>query len=467
MKTGSIPSQWIRNEGTRLDAGPFLSGAFRARAILAKLANRSEPLASLTSGVDGGIYNGPQFRRVYVTSTADGVRFLTSSAMLLADLSELPLLSKVDAHSPKLSYLQLIPGSTLISCSGTIGRTAFVRRDMADIWSSQDIIKVVPNPQRIRAGYLNAFLSSDFCQSLLTSRTYGAIIPHLEPEHVADLPVPRLGESVEKRIDDLVSSAATYRANAAELLDRVNQMMPEMLGFEPLVHSDVSAKSVSNVMASDLALRLDAPYHSQAAIEVESQLDRSQHPVEFLSSVVARYFKPPMFKRLWVDGPAYGTQFISGNDAYRSRAEENRYVSRRTPAFDEFILERGWVVFQGAGQIYGLFGKPLFVWGWLEGLFCADDVYRLVPKNENDGAYLFAFLRTAYGQVLLKRQACGNSIPRVWDPHMRRVRLPWPKASLRNKVAEQVIAAHEARRLARNAEDSAIRMVDSALEGHK
>jgi len=103
------------------------------------------------------------------------------------------------------------------------------------------------------------------------------------------------------------------------------------------------------------------------------------------------YFKPPMFKRLWVADSTYGPQFVSGNDAYRFEAEELRYVSVKTPHFDEFILKRGWVVFQAAGQIYGLFGQPLLVVGWLENLFCADDVYRLVPHNELDGAFCSHF----------------------------------------------------------------------------
>ena len=62
---------------------------------------------------------------------------------------------------------------------------------------SEDVLRVVPDPDRILPGYLYAFLSSKFGKSLVVGGTYGAIIPHIEPHHIASLPVPRLGEELE------------------------------------------------------------------------------------------------------------------------------------------------------------------------------------------------------------------------------------------------------------------------------
>src|SRR5262249_45944633 len=144
----------------------------------------------------------------------------------------------------------------------------------------------------------------------------------------------------------------------------------------------------------------------------------------------------------WVDNGDYGRQFVSGTDAYRFQAEHIRYVSSRTPNFDKFILKEGMVIFQAAGQIGGLFGRPLLVAGWLEGLFAADDLYRLVPQTLEDGAYLYGLFRTLNGQVLLKRQACGNSIPRIWDPQIKDVSVPWPDEDVRAELGEEYLLAH-------------------------
>ena len=75
MKLGNLKNQvmasWLREQGFRLDAPPFLSGAIEARKLLEQLPVKKEPLASLTQGYNGGIYNGPMFRRT--TPGSDGL----------------------------------------------------------------------------------------------------------------------------------------------------------------------------------------------------------------------------------------------------------------------------------------------------------------------------------------------------------------------------------------------------------
>ncbi len=166
-----VRSSWLEEGGRRLDCNPYMSGALEARDTLKSLDAPKEPLKSLTAGYAGGIYNGPMFRRNYVESPEYGVPFITSGTMLLADFSNLPLLRKSDAQSPRLSYLELKPGMTLISCSGTIGRMTYARPDMDGMWSSQDVLKVVPDASRIPPGYLYAFLSSKYGVPLVVSGT--------------------------------------------------------------------------------------------------------------------------------------------------------------------------------------------------------------------------------------------------------------------------------------------------------
>src|SRR5439155_941344 len=94
MKTSIIRSSWMEGYGYRLDTKPYVSGALEAKVILEQLPLRKDPLNTLTKGFEGGIYNGPQFVRNYVESPEQGVPFMTGSTMQLADLSNLPLLSK-------------------------------------------------------------------------------------------------------------------------------------------------------------------------------------------------------------------------------------------------------------------------------------------------------------------------------------------------------------------------------------
>lgn len=455
----TVPSGWLQHNGRRLDCGPYLSGAIEAKELLKKFY--TEQLNCLTAGFGDGIFNGPRFPRTYVEGRKHGVPFLGSTDILSADLSTLELLSNKQVSTNPA--LLIDEGWTLITCSGTIGRMAYARKDMKGMAGSQHFMRVVPNAEKIRPGYLYAYLSSRFGVPLIVSGTYGAIIQHIEPHHISDLPVPRLGR-VEDEAHELIQRAADLRAQASDQIELATKDVINELGLTKLDSKGVTEFGCSIISSSNLRSRLDAPFHSPAALQAEAGVRGGRHRAEKLKDVVARLFKPPIFKRIWVEGPKYGPQFISGNDAYLYQANEPRYVSTKTPNFDEFIVKKGWVIFQAAGQVYGLFGRPLFVYGWLEDVFCADDLYRIVPKSLEDGAYIYLFFRTPHGQALVKRQAAGNSIPRVWDPHMEGFELPWPDEPTRKKLALPVIEAHKKIAEALAQELQAIALVERTIE---
>ena len=70
-----------------------------------------------------------------------GVPFLSSSTMLNADFTHADLLKKSDATSPRLAHLRIEEGTTLVSRSGTTGRTVYVRPEMSGMRASEDIYR--------------------------------------------------------------------------------------------------------------------------------------------------------------------------------------------------------------------------------------------------------------------------------------------------------------------------------------
>lgn len=102
----------------------------------------------------------------------------SSHNILQADLSNISLISKKAVQkNPKLIIEE---GWTLITRSGTIGRMAYCRSDMAGMACNKDVLRVVADPDKILSGYLYAYLSSKFGVPLVISGTYGAIIQHIE-----------------------------------------------------------------------------------------------------------------------------------------------------------------------------------------------------------------------------------------------------------------------------------------------
>jgi len=341
MKVKAVPSRWIRGERRRLDVGPYLYGAVEARERIRRLDAPKEPLKSLTAGPGGGIFKGPMLSRRWVTDPAHGVPFVGSSSMLLADLSHLPLLSGKYARSPRIRHMEIVPGTTLISRSGTIGRMVYARPDMTGMWSSQHIMKVCPDPARIPPGYLYAFLSSRFGVPLVTAGTYGAIIQHIEPEHIADVPVPRKGSDLERHVHRAMNVAARLRFVAMRLATAAESELLEALGLAPLARpTGPTPFSISQASAASLIARLDAFFHGRFHAEAVQGLRASGERIAPLGEIVEAVIEPGRFKRTTISDPENGVAFFGTKSIHWSNPvsgflrdpKANRLVSVETAA---------------------------------------------------------------------------------------------------------------------------------------
>ena len=463
-KWKAVRAAWLQEGGRRLDCNPYMSGALEARDVLRQLKVRKDALRTLTAGHAGGIYNGPVFARVWVDDPRYGVPFLGSSDMLNADLSTLPLLQRKYAQSKKLAHLELSPGTTLITCSGTIGRMAYVRPDMAGMWSSQHIMKVVPNPERIPPGYLYAFLSSRYGVPLVVSGTYGAIIQHIEPEHIADLPVPRFDSSFEGRVAGKVDAASHARARAVELLRESAQRLRSALGL-PLSTpvSLLPRPDVTSVSSDAFRDRGDAYYYSERNAESRAAFDgaAANRPLGEVTEV----FIPGIFKRLYASDPQYGSPYITGGDVFELAPSSERYLVKKVAAEYRLLLKQGMIVVQEAGQLGGLIGRSVMVGHHLDGFSCSNNMIRIVPEDDIDGGYLFALMSSEHGVRLLSREAAGSSIPHTDESRVKSITIPWPSRAEREHIGAPAIQARELRDQACIWEKEAKNMLEAKVAG--
>ncbi len=196
---------WLTDQGLRLDPRPYVSQAYAARAFFSRLP-RIDPLEQITAR----IFHPGRVKRQWTTAMEHGVPFLGSADIFEADLSRLPLMA-TSAFGLN-GDLPLKHGWTLITRSGmTAGRVTRSRPSMEGYACSEDVLRVVPKQAEIPSGYLYAFLASPFGIPVIKGGIYGTSVRHIEPHHIADLPVPRLGDEVESRIHDLMEQAAELR----------------------------------------------------------------------------------------------------------------------------------------------------------------------------------------------------------------------------------------------------------------
>lgn len=471
MKTKVVPAAWIRKSSTRLSASGYVGGAFELIERLETLGDRCQALEGLTTGYQGGVFRPPifgmQFARNLVSSPEFGVRFLTGSTMLRVDLSQLPLVRRDLAETPKFQMLRLKRGMTLISCSGTVGRVAYTRPSMADVWSSQDIMKVQPDPDKVPPGYLYAFLSSKFGVPLLTAGTYGGVIQHIEREHLVDVPVPRFDAQTEGEAHRLVEAAAVSLDRHLDLMEAATKRVFHELGMHDLRddewHSGLPERSWRESALSSESFRAwnYDPRARSAWTAIESQ---SFDPLGSLCDP-ARFKGKNVFKRIDAD-PSHGVMLVGQRAAFQMQPE-GRWIVKATLEKHGLYVPPGTTMIPSHGTLgeFELYCRALIVTRRTSNLAFSGDFFRCVPlKDKVRPGYLHAFLRSRTAFRLLRSISSGGKQQEQHPEMMWRFPIPRLRPSIEGEIADLVDEACALYDAALEAEDEARALVERAIE---
>lgn len=457
----AVPSSWLENNGRRLDCGPYMSGAVEARELLKR--HKTEPLKTLTVERNGGIFNGPRFPRVYVDDPVHGVPFLGSTDILDADLSDVSFLSKkqVDGNPA----LVIDEGWTLITCSGTIGRMAYARSDMKGMAGSQHFMRVAPDESKIASGYLYAYLSSRFGVPIIVSGTYGAIIQHIEPQHIADLPVPRLG-AVEDQAHELIQQAADKRVQASRIVSEAIGLLGAEAGLQKIKSNKVDGIpfSAGAISSSSIIKRMDGAFHSLFHREALDTLGGASVPMTTVSKMSVSIVEPKRFKRIQINDPEFGVPMFGTSALMCADPQPSYLIPKSMSGVDELLIDQKAVLIPRSGQVSGIIGTAVLPYGALIGGAVSEDAIRIHCATDVIAGFLFIVLRSEYGRRQLKARAYGSSIPHLDVSQIGQILVP----DLQDGVVEEIgtlgLQSARLRHEAINHENEARTLVERAIE---
>jgi type I restriction enzyme S subunit len=154
-----------------------------------------------------------RFKRVYVDAQ-QGVPFIGGKEILELDPRGEKYLS-LKHHGDRINeQLTLHENIILITCSGTIGKVNIVPKHWEGWAGSQHILRAVPASSDW-AGYLYAWLSSEWALPLIRRHTYGAVVFEIDQHQLADVQIPLLADtSLMHKINSLVLDANDMRYQA-------------------------------------------------------------------------------------------------------------------------------------------------------------------------------------------------------------------------------------------------------------
>ncbi|GGO77635.1 type I restriction-modification system methyltransferase subunit [Marinobacterium nitratireducens] len=113
----------------------------------------------------------------------------------------------------------LLSGDVLVSKSGTIGKAAMVRDSAVGSVAAGGLYVLRAHPERLDAGFLQAYLASPACQNWLAAQSRGAVIQHLNRVVLDQLPLPLPPLHLQAQ------AAAQYREFGTDALAFLSQIM--------------------------------------------------------------------------------------------------------------------------------------------------------------------------------------------------------------------------------------------------
>lgn len=439
----------VRAHDLRLEASVFDLDALNARQAVIK---NSMPFKELASAYVCG-----RFKRVWVKK---------SDLPIYQPSAVTELRPKPDGYISKqtatnIDALRVHAGQILLTCSGTIGKVSFVSKTLDGKIFSHDLLRIDPK-NNFDAGYIYAWLKSSVGQKILLTNSYGAVIEHIEPEHLEKIPVPAAPEEFKRGIHDLIVKSYELRDESNALIDEAEQILIDELNLPPL--EDFQNQKIFSVKLSDLRGRLDASFHAPIVGRIVEHL--KAHAAEVTTVADNRISRavilPGRFKRVYVD-EGHGRIFIGGKQIGELDPSNKKYLSNIHHAdriSNELELRENMTLITRSGTI----GKIALVPKHWENWTASQHVIRIIPASIDIAGYLNIFLASDFGQELIKRNTYGAVVDEIDDKQISAVPVPLLKNnSAQMKINALALAANEKRYEAYNLEQAALKLLDAEI----
>lgn len=451
----------------RLDAGYFVGMDPSVRALHVRLNESDTRLSDLADVV---MLSGFSIAWLPARSAFFGKPMYAASA--ITEYFPTPSLYISQEADPNVTRFEVKRGCLAVTRSGTVGNVGLIYRNLDGSYLSNDAIRIVPKSS-LEHGYLYTFLRSGYGKAVLQNLTYGSVVGHIKTFQVEAVPLPRVDNALQERLADLVDTTIEAREEAFDLLDKVDRLLCEISGLPPLPIMQrnptdaqgtaeiypVSTTHVFRANGEGSEYRLDAHYYNPTAELAVATLKKGRSPVKLLRDVAERVFMVPRFKRNYVESD-HGVPFLSGKNIIQVRPTDLKYLSNlQVEEMQELKLERGWTLITCSGTI----GRTSFVWKNYENHAASQHILRVIPDEEIDPGYLYAFLSSSYGYEQILRYRHGSVIDEVTDKQVEHVLVPYPSQKDQEAVGDMVRGAYEKRAEAIRLEDEAQAILMNAL----
>ena len=464
LKWTSVNVQEVIDSDYRLGASMYSNDGRRARKDLIEKCKWDTVYLCGENGLATAYY-GTRFRRIYVDKQAFPI-------YQPAQINELyPKPSAYISHSTQtdIDALRVKKGQILLTCSGTIGNCTYVRNTLDNLIFSHDVIRIEPKEYN---GFIYAFLKSKTGFSIVNTNNYGAVIEHIEPEHLNHIPIPNPPPILKQEIHDLIEESFKLRDASNALMDAAQDLiktalqLPSIGAFHERAEQFDKMASVLNysVPSSEVIDRLDGSYYVPVVKAIEQHIAKTAKEIAKVGDgrICQSVTLPGRFKRIYVEEES-GVVFLGGKQIHELDPSNKKHISisKHTERIkNELTIKEGMILITRAGTP----GKTVFVPRHWDGWAITDNIISLVLVSNSIAGYLYAWLSSDYGQELLHRFVCGSVVSYLEKEHILQVSVPLLRdENTQREINDTVLEANRKRTEAYNLEQEALRVLDEKV----
>lgn len=433
---GSVNIAQIIGNNHRFDASAYNIEAMNALHKVYKSKFGWNYLLGQNGLIDNA-YVGARFKRIYTNNIFDIPFFLPSDIESIYPKPSKYISTKTDTD---IDYLRVRENMLLVSVSGTIGKTTIVRKRLAGSVFSHDLLRILFKNE-YDLGFVYAFLNTKIGHTILQSNNYGAVIDHVEPEHLSRVPIPNAPEDIKKEIHNLIIESFDLRDQSNDLIDKAQNLLyqelqlPNINEIRPKYYSEKADIRIFNKKISNLNLRIDASYHLPIVNDIIELISKNSEKVTTIGNpkISTSIILPGRFKRIYVD-EEHGIPFFGGKQLLSLTPSNVKYLSKAHHGeriTDQLTLEENMCVVSRSGTI----GKTIIVprhWaGWILNEHCI----RIKPSSKEIAGYIYAWLDSPYCHPLIVRYTYGSVVDEIDNVQLSNVPIPL----LKNKHIQKII----------------------------
>lgn len=400
------------------------------------------------------IFNPPVFKREFLEDKNE-CRYLASAEIVSLE-PELTYITNTQANNLQLKVKK---NWVLVTGFGTVGSIRIVDDIINDFAVANNVARIIT--KKGYEGFIAAYLASNYGNKLLNDYAAGAVVKYIEAPQISKIPVPVLIETEIQEINDRYLNSVSCRENANLLLEEAQRLLYKFNNLptlstenietlDPLKESEIRNTNISEFTTS---YRLDAHFYNPIANKIINNITSKN---KRLSEITSSIFMCDRFNRNYVED-GYGLRFLSGKNTIQIRPDVKYISITETVSIDHLKLKQNWITITRSGTL----GRVCFVWNNYEGYTATEDIIRVVPSDEIDGGYLYAFLSSDYGFHQILKYKHGAVIDHLAPEDMKHIVVPI--CDQQKQIGDLVRQAYDLRAEAIRLEDEAQLILTQAL----